>query len=54
MTHPGNQPANVDDRIFIARFTTASGYVALGLLALTLLISCQWGNMQDNVTQGCW
>jgi len=37
-THPATQPAIVDDRVFIARFTTASGYVALGWLALTLLI----------------
>lgn len=38
--HSGNQTANIErnDRLFVARFTTATGYVALGLLALTLLI----------------
>ena len=44
-THPmdqsGDQTANLDgiqNRLLIGRFTTATGYVALGLLALTLLI----------------
>jgi methionine sulfoxide reductase heme-binding subunit len=39
--HSRDQPANLDglqNRLFMARFTTATGYVALGLLALTLLI----------------
>jgi methionine sulfoxide reductase heme-binding subunit len=39
--HAGNQSATLDgrqDRLFMARFTTATGYVATGLLALTLLI----------------
>lgn len=45
--HTGPPPANganqaapdeVDDRSFMRRLTTATGYVALGLLALTLLI----------------
>lgn len=39
--YSGNQTANLDgmqNRLLIARFTTASGYVGLGLLALTLLI----------------
>ena len=41
MNHNGDQTANPDrlqNRLFIARFTTATGYVALGLLGLTLLI----------------
>jgi sulfoxide reductase heme-binding subunit YedZ len=41
MNHNGNQAANSDrvqNRLFIARFTTATGYIALGLLGLTLLI----------------
>lgn len=41
MDHSGEQtrnPARNQDRLFIARFTTATGYVALGLLGLTLLI----------------
>jgi methionine sulfoxide reductase heme-binding subunit len=41
MNHNGNQTANLEriqDRLLIARFTTATGYIALGLLALTLLI----------------
>jgi methionine sulfoxide reductase heme-binding subunit len=39
--HNGNQPSNLarfQDRLFIARFTSATGYVGLGLLGLTLLI----------------
>ena len=39
--HSGDQTANLDgiqNRGFIGRFTTATGYVALGFLALTLLI----------------
>ena len=39
--HSGNQIANPDrtqNRLLIARFTTATGYIALGLLGLTLLI----------------
>ena len=41
MDHSGDQTANLDgiqNRGFMGRFTTATGYVALGLLALTLLI----------------
>lgn len=41
MNHSGNQTANLDarqNRLFIARFTTATGYVALGLLGFSLLI----------------
>ena len=41
MNHSGNQTANPDriqTRLLIARFTTATGYIALGLLGLTLLI----------------
>ncbi len=41
MNHSGNQTRNLDEaqnRLFMARFTTATGYVALGLLGLTLLI----------------
>jgi sulfoxide reductase heme-binding subunit YedZ len=41
MDHSGNQTANPDriqNRLLIGRFTTATGYIALGLLALTLLI----------------
>jgi methionine sulfoxide reductase heme-binding subunit len=41
MAHNRNQTATLDERqnrLFIARFTTATGYLALGLLALTLLI----------------
>jgi sulfoxide reductase heme-binding subunit YedZ len=41
MDHSGDQTKNLDgiqNRLFIGRFTTATGYVALGLLALTLLI----------------
>ena len=41
MEHSGNQTANSDrsqNRLSIARFTTATGYVALGLLGITLLI----------------
>jgi sulfoxide reductase heme-binding subunit YedZ len=41
MNHSGSQSADLDERqnrLFLARFTTATGYVALGLLALTLLI----------------
>lgn len=34
----GPSAEEVDDRSFVRRFTTGSGYVALGLLALTLLI----------------
>lgn len=32
------RPGAVQDRLFMARFTTATGYVATGLLAVTLLI----------------
>lgn len=41
MNHNGGQAANPDrsqNRLLIARFTTATGYIALGLLGLTLLI----------------
>lgn len=41
MEHSGGQTPNrdgVQNRLLMARFTTATGYVALGLLALTLLI----------------
>jgi sulfoxide reductase heme-binding subunit YedZ len=41
MNHSGNQTTNSDrnqNRLFLARFTTATGYIALGLLGLTLLI----------------
>ena len=41
MEHNGNQTANPDrnpNRLLTARFTTATGYIALGLLGLTLLI----------------
>ena len=41
MNHSGNQTANtegIQNRLLIARFTTATGYIALGLLGLTLLI----------------
>jgi methionine sulfoxide reductase heme-binding subunit len=41
MEHNGNQTANPDaiqNRLLIARFTTATGYIALGLIGLTLLI----------------
>jgi methionine sulfoxide reductase heme-binding subunit len=41
MDHSGNQTANSDsiqNRLLIARFTTATGYIGLGLLGLTLLI----------------
>jgi methionine sulfoxide reductase heme-binding subunit len=41
MNHSGNQTTNSDrnqNRLLIARFTTATGYIALGLLGLTLLI----------------
>jgi methionine sulfoxide reductase heme-binding subunit len=41
MNHSGNQTANLasnPNRLFIGQFTTATGYVALGLLALTLII----------------
>src|SRR6266508_3093572 len=41
MEHNGNQTANADraqNRLLTARFTTATGYIALGLLGLTLLI----------------
>lgn len=31
-------PGALEDRLFMARFTTATGYVATGLLAVTLLI----------------
>jgi methionine sulfoxide reductase heme-binding subunit len=40
-SHSGNQTANpegIQNRSLIARFTTATGYIALGLLGLTLLI----------------
>jgi len=39
--HSGDQAAGLDgiqNRLVVARFTTATGYVALGLLGLTLLI----------------
>jgi methionine sulfoxide reductase heme-binding subunit len=39
--HTGNQTENADrnqNRVLVARFTTATGYVALGLLGFTLLI----------------
>ncbi len=41
MNQNGDQAASPDERqnrLLLARFTTATGYVALGLLALTLLI----------------
>ncbi|MCI0579199.1 MAG: ferric reductase-like transmembrane domain-containing protein [Chloroflexi bacterium] len=41
MDHSEDQTSNLDglqNRSFMGRFTTATGYVALGLLALTLLI----------------
>jgi len=41
MDHSGNQITNPDgtqNRLLLARFTTATGYIALGLLGLTLLI----------------
>ena len=41
MEHTGNQTSNSDrtqNRLLIARFTTATGYIALALLGLTLLI----------------
>jgi sulfoxide reductase heme-binding subunit YedZ len=41
MDQSGDQTGNLDERrsrLFTARFTTATGYVGLGLLALTLLI----------------
>jgi methionine sulfoxide reductase heme-binding subunit len=41
MDHSGDQTTNLDgpqNRLFMARFTTATGYVALGLLGLTLLL----------------
>ena len=41
MNHGADQTVNLDriqNRLFIARFTTATGYVALGFLGLTLLI----------------
>jgi sulfoxide reductase heme-binding subunit YedZ len=41
MDHSGDQTVNPDriqNRLLIARFTTATGYIALGLLGLTLLI----------------
>jgi hypothetical protein len=41
MEHNGNQTANSDrtqNRLLTARFTTATGYIALGLLGLTLFI----------------
>jgi methionine sulfoxide reductase heme-binding subunit len=41
MNHSGNQTTNsgrTQNRLLIARFTTATGYIALGLLGLTLLI----------------
>jgi len=41
MNHNGTPTPNSDrtqNRLLIARFTTATGYIALGLLALTLLI----------------
>jgi methionine sulfoxide reductase heme-binding subunit len=40
-SHSGNQTANSDGiqkRLFVARFSTATGYVGLGLLGVTLLI----------------
>jgi methionine sulfoxide reductase heme-binding subunit len=40
-SHSGNETANSDmiqNRLLIARFTTATGYVGLGLLGLTLFI----------------
>jgi methionine sulfoxide reductase heme-binding subunit len=39
--HNANQPSNLDrfqERLFIARLTSATGYVGLGLLGLTLLV----------------
>lgn len=39
--HNGNQTTNpngFENRLFLARFTSATGYVALGLIGLTLLI----------------
>jgi sulfoxide reductase heme-binding subunit YedZ len=41
MDHNGNQNANPDrmeNRLLFARFTNATGYIALGLIGLTLLI----------------
>jgi sulfoxide reductase heme-binding subunit YedZ len=41
MDHSGDQTANLDrtqNRLLIGQFTTATGYIALGLLGLTLLI----------------
>jgi methionine sulfoxide reductase heme-binding subunit len=41
MKHNGNQTSNPDqteNRLLTARFTTATGYIALGLLGFTLLI----------------
>jgi sulfoxide reductase heme-binding subunit YedZ len=41
MNHNGNQTANaegIQNRLLMARFTTATGYIALGLLGLTLLV----------------
>ena len=41
MSHSGDQTINASgtqNRFLIARFTTATGYIALGLLGLTLLI----------------
>jgi sulfoxide reductase heme-binding subunit YedZ len=41
MNHNGNQTSNPDrnqNRLLMARFTTATGYIGLGLLGLTLLI----------------
>lgn len=41
MNHNGNQTANaegIQNRLLVARFTTATGYIALGLLGFTLLV----------------
>ena len=41
MNHSGNQTTNPDgiqNRLLIGRFTTATGYIGLGLIGLTLLI----------------
>ena len=41
MEHSGNQASNLDrtqNRLLLSRFTTATGYVGLGLIGLTLLI----------------
>ncbi len=35
---PGDSGTSTEDRSFVRRFTTATGYVATGLLAITLLI----------------